>query len=557
MQPRCLKCGKNHATRNCLIKERQENPFCINCQDYGHSACYTKCPKFPSRKKGTPFGDPKKKRNFASKWIKEGISFANVVSGEVPNQIPIDDKKRFPHGFLSQDSNNTSDLTQFDSARGRVRPRCVFFLDWITMDMCASRTDVASSVEVSDLFTLEPMSFDVMAATEYIENCTTCAESEDLCGVLDEILFTLEDVDAEAQITPERLRLVNLVQLSALKCSRRSIRLQNAEFKNTLGRLSFLAAPHCSLTRFAAEAAASETPARIAAERRSVEEEGESSAEESSVEIDSAKSAKSVIAQSSPAAKAAESASAPESSKKDDGFTTVGQNGKRIAPIVIDAQSNATELLTQIGNLCSNTSLQGRFENGKLRVFPTSAEEHRIIQKFVSDKKMRSHTFEMAHNKQLKVVLRGLPTDYNQGELMSELSTLGFKPNHISLLRNRKTNTNMPLFLVTLLRNPENKGIFNIKNIGFFRVSVEPLNKSTLPPQCYRCQEFFHHSRFCTRAPKCLKCSGGHLTSECTKSAKAPAKCANCCGPHPANFSGCPKNPINTKTTKSKTAKNV
>ncbi|GFV11012.1 nucleic-acid-binding protein from transposon X-element [Trichonephila clavipes] len=285
--------------------------------------------------------------------------------------------------------------------------------------------------------------------------------------------------------------------------------------------------------------------------------EGETSAEESSVEIDSAKSAKLAIAQSSPAAKAAESASAPESSQKDDGFTTVGRNGKRIAPIVIDAQSNATELLTQIGNLCSNTSLQGRFENGKLRVFPTSAEDHRIIQKFVSDKKMRSHTFEMAHNKQLKVVLRGLPTDYNQEELMSELSTLGFKPNHISLLRNRKTNTNMPLFLVTLVRNPENKGIFNIKNIGFFRVSVEPLNKSTLPPQCYRCQEFFHHSRFCTRAPKCLKCSGGHLTSECTKSAKAPAKCANCSGPHPANFSGCPKNPINTKTTKTKAAKNV
>ncbi|GFT93804.1 hypothetical protein TNCV_3180551 [Trichonephila clavipes] len=76
------------------------------------------------------------------------------------------------------------------------------------------------------------MSFDVMAATDLIDNCTTCAESEDLCGVLDEILlFTLEDVDAEAQITPERLRLVNLVQWAALKCSRRSIRLQNAEFK--------------------------------------------------------------------------------------------------------------------------------------------------------------------------------------------------------------------------------------------------------------------------------------------------------------------------------------
>ncbi|GFU59787.1 probable RNA-directed DNA polymerase from transposon X-element [Trichonephila clavipes] len=78
-----------------------------------------------------------------------------------------------------------------------------------------------------------------------------------------------------------------------------------------------------------------------------------------------------------------------------------------------------------------------------------------------------------------------------------------------------------------------------------------------MPPQCYRCQEFFHHSRFCARALKCLKCSGGHLTSDCTKSAKAPAKCANCSGPHPANFSGCPRNPINTKTNKSKSTKNV
>ncbi|GFU94165.1 hypothetical protein TNCV_4483361 [Trichonephila clavipes] len=89
--------------------------------------------------------------------------------------------------------------------------------------MSASRTDVASSIEVSDLFTLEPLSFDVMAATDYIDNCTTCTESEDLCGILDEILYTLEDVDAEVANTPERLKLVNLVMWTALKCSRRSI----------------------------------------------------------------------------------------------------------------------------------------------------------------------------------------------------------------------------------------------------------------------------------------------------------------------------------------------
>ncbi|GFY74284.1 nucleic-acid-binding protein from transposon X-element [Trichonephila inaurata madagascariensis] len=195
--------------------------------------------------------------------------------------------------------------------------------------------------------------------------------------------------------------------------------------------------------------------------------------------------------------------------------------------------------------------MRGDMRNGKLRVFQRfSASKHRLIQKYISNNKLRSHTFEMAHNKQLKVVIRGLPTDFDQDELMSELHSFGFTPNHISLLRNRKTNTNMPLFLVTLPKCPANQEIFNMKTIGFFRVYLfEPLNKFSVY-SVLSLSRVFHHSRFCARAPKCLKCSGGHLTFECTKSANAQAKCANCSGPHPANFSGCPKRQSTPKTTK-------
>ncbi|GFT77056.1 uncharacterized protein TNCV_1099331 [Trichonephila clavipes] len=118
MRPRCLKCGKDPATRNCHIKERQENPFCINCQDFGHSACYTKCPKFPQPKKGTAFSNPITRKIFSSKWTKEGISFANVVSGEIPSQTPpetenltVNKKEDSPSRFLTQD-NNSSDFSQ-------------------------------------------------------------------------------------------------------------------------------------------------------------------------------------------------------------------------------------------------------------------------------------------------------------------------------------------------------------------------------------------------------------------------------------------------------------
>ncbi|GFU83994.1 probable RNA-directed DNA polymerase from transposon X-element [Trichonephila clavipes] len=96
--------------------------------------------------------------------------------------------------------------------------------------MSAPRTDVASSIKVGDLFTFEPLSFDAIAANDYMDKCTTCIESEELCDVLEEILVTLDDPDMPN--TPERLRLVNSVQWTALKCSRKSIRLQNKKFKD-------------------------------------------------------------------------------------------------------------------------------------------------------------------------------------------------------------------------------------------------------------------------------------------------------------------------------------
>ncbi|GFY51710.1 nucleic-acid-binding protein from transposon X-element [Trichonephila inaurata madagascariensis] len=243
------------------------------------------------------------------------------------------------------------------------------------------------------------------------------------------------------------------------------------------------------------------------------------------------------------------------SDTEDEDFTLVSRK-KKIASIVIDASQNTTELLNTLSNHLGNT-LEGRFENGKLRVFPKTILEHRKLQSFLAAKKMRSHTFEMADNKQLTAVIRGLPTDFDQKEITTELKGFGFDPSHISILRNRKTNTNMPLFLVVLKCTEENKEIFHITNIGFFRVVIEPLKGSQMHPQCYRCQEFIHHSRLCNRAPKCLKCSGSHLTAECKKSTKSPAKCANCGGPHPANYSGCPSNPVNRKQHKDKNQNNI
>ncbi|GFX75389.1 uncharacterized protein TNCV_1724031 [Trichonephila clavipes] len=53
MKTRCLKCGENHRTGQCPIKEKIENPLCINCNTKGHMASSTECPLFPKPRKGT------------------------------------------------------------------------------------------------------------------------------------------------------------------------------------------------------------------------------------------------------------------------------------------------------------------------------------------------------------------------------------------------------------------------------------------------------------------------------------------------------------------------
>ncbi|GFT18100.1 nucleic-acid-binding protein from transposon X-element [Nephila pilipes] len=229
------------------------------------------------------------------------------------------------------------------------------------------------------------------------------------------------------------------------------------------------------------------------------------------------------------------------------------QKQKRVPPIMIDESLNTPALLDEISAIVG-AKIQARVTNGKLKVFPESIDAHRKIQNFISVKKLKSHTFEMQNQKQLKVTIRGLPINYNQEEIIEEIKNQGSIPKHISLLKSRRANTNMPLFLVVLNKNPVNQDIYNIEHIGYFRVKIESLKKNTMPPQCYRCQQFYHHSRFCNREPKCLKCGQKHLTKDCQKSSKTPPKCALCERPHPANYSGCPNNPQNYKP---KPVKNV
>ncbi|GFS42218.1 nucleic-acid-binding protein from transposon X-element [Nephila pilipes] len=94
---------------------------------------------------------------------------------------------------------------------------------------------------------------------------------------------------------------------------------------------------------------------------------------------------------------------------------------------MIDESLNTPALLDEIKAIVG-AKIQARMTNGKLKVFPESIDAHRKIQNFISVKKLKSHTFEMQNQKQLKVIIRGLPIDYNQEEITEEIEKPGTHP---------------------------------------------------------------------------------------------------------------------------------
>ncbi|GFX26991.1 nucleic-acid-binding protein from transposon X-element [Trichonephila clavipes] len=304
--------------------------------------------------------------------------------------------------------------------------------------MSETKTDVASTL-VSTLFSLDPICFDVANATTHLDSITTCSECEEF---IDMIEVYIEDVRKTVGVLDDVQKLRLISELQVIRSP--TIPSPSKAKRGTQKRSTTSPVPGTSgkTTRRRAKAIRQHNtpPAAVNEETLSAMED-DSSADESSSEANNTKAAGPIRA--SARVVNADGIGDLTDTEGDD-FTVVSRK-KKVASIVIDASQNTTGLLTTLSEHLG-TTLEGRFENGKLRVFPKTILEHRKLQSYLQVKKMRSHTFEMADNKQLKAVIRGLPTDYDQKEIASELKGFGFEPSHISILRNRKTNSNMPLF---------------------------------------------------------------------------------------------------------------
>ena len=85
-----------------------------------------------------------------------------------------------------------------------------------------------------------------------------------------------------------------------------------------------------------------------------------------------------------------------------------------------------------------------------------------------------------------------------------------------------------------------NKSIYTIEYLRNMKIKFEVPHYNREIPQCTNCQRYGHTKNFCSRAPRCVKCTGSHRTSDCLRKERSDqVKCVLCEGNHPANYKGC------------------
>lgn len=57
-------------------------------------------------------------------------------------------------------------------------------------------------------------------------------------------------------------------------------------------------------------------------------------------------------------------------------------------------------------------------------------------------------------------------------------------------------------------------------------------------PQCKRCLAVGDTQKYCSKEPRCVKCTDKHITKDCTKPENTKPKCVHYGENHPANYRG-------------------
>lgn len=217
----------------------------------------------------------------------------------------------------------------------------------------------------------------------------------------------------------------------------------------------------------------------------------------------------------------------------------------KVPPIVTGA-NNYDKIKVILSNI-KITNYQLKFMSIGLKINLNALSDYNQFIEAIDKDAIKYYTHAIPNMKPIKIVLKGLFT-ITVDELKSHLSNVNVTPEDIKIMKLKNTRyTGQANYLLYFKKSSISiNDLKKIRAVNNIIVSWEYYKHTSRPTQCNNCQLYGHGGSNCKLSPVCIKCSGGHKSSDCDienpsepKNA-SKIKCANCLQKHTANFIGCP-----------------
>lgn len=128
----------------------------------------------------------------------------------------------------------------------------------------------------------------------------------------------------------------------------------------------------------------------------------------------------------------------------------------------------------------------------------------------------------------------------NPDDIKSALEKLGHSVTNVWNIKQRVTKKPLPIFIVDLKQNTNNKTIYEVKSLLQCSIIIELPRPKRDIPQCANCQRYGHTKSYCSRKPRCLKCAENYLTADYTRKERSDnVKCILYSGNYSVNYKVC------------------
>ena len=142
--------------------------------------------------------------------------------------------------------------------------------------------------------------------------------------------------------------------------------------------------------------------------------------------------------------------------------------------IIIPDNRNYTQLLANLRSALPSTSVEAKCSGKSLKLGVKSIVDFRAVQHFLSARNISFHTFALPEEREVKIVIQGIPHHTSSDAIVQELTTLGYTPTAVSVLHAGKGDSKHPVnsFLVKLLKTGNFEEVYGLQTLLHLRVTI-------------------------------------------------------------------------------------